>query len=106
MIGSEMQKLFQNHWKLHTKLLNWSFSLLNVIHIFEESTKQSKAIAKHTDNTFKKMKTDENRHLFWEDVKQKEQIQMSMHCNCLGKEEHLNMRMMIFPTIAEYILNT
>ena len=70
MIGSEMQKLFQNHWKLHTKLLNWSFSLLNVIHIFEESTKQSKA--KHTDTTFKKMKTDENRHLFWEDVKQKE----------------------------------
>ena len=72
MIGSEMQKLFQNHWKLHTKLLNWSFSLLNVIHIFEESTKQSKAIAKHTDTTFKKMKTDKNRHLFWEDVKQKE----------------------------------
>ena len=66
-----MHFLFQNYWKLHTKLLNWSFSPLNDIHIFEESTKQSKAIAKHTDTTFKEMKTDENRHLFWEDVKQK-----------------------------------
>ena len=36
-----MQQLFQNHWTLHTKLLTWSRSPLNMIRIFEETKKKS-----------------------------------------------------------------
>ena len=92
-IWSERQQLFQNHWTLHTKLLNWSSSPLNAIHIFERSTKKSvmrtkkiysitivqwdelaaeaQTIAKHTVARLKTMRSKENCHLFWEDVKQK-----------------------------------
>ena len=33
VIRSEISSYFQNHWKLHTKLLTWSHFSLNVIHI-------------------------------------------------------------------------
>ena len=39
-IGLEMQHFFQNHWILHTQLLNWSGFPLKVIHILEKSTKK------------------------------------------------------------------
>ena len=41
VVGSEMQQLFQNHWTLFMKFLNWSSSPLNIIYIFKKSTKKS-----------------------------------------------------------------
>ena len=74
VLGVQAQMSIFNYFyglRLGILLLRHSDNLSASLQTNDRCAVDVQTIAKHTVTTLKKMRTDENCHLFWEDVKQK-----------------------------------